>query len=414
MNNTVEIPIGITGINIDSVEENEFGDILIRVTSTIEGAVCPECGKLITKSYGHGREIWLRHLPALGRRTFIIIRPKRYQCPYCEGEPTVTQRVPWYKQRSPHTDIYEKHILRALINSTVIDVTAKEDIGYDAVTGIIDRHIGKHINWNEIRYIGTIGIDEISLKKGHGDFVTIVTSLSDEGTQILAVLKGREKKTVKKFFKSIPERLKRTVSSVCSDMYDGYINAAKEVFGKNVIITVDRFHVAKLYRKCLDDLRKQEMKRLKKELPEDEYKKMKGAMHTLRKKDADLTAEEREVLRILFGYSEIIKTAYDLCDDLTYIFDSRLSKDRALMEIEIWKEMIEIYDLKCFKNFIKTFDKYAEEITNYFIGRQTSGFVEGLNNRIKVIKRRCYGIFNINNLFQRIYIDMAGYSLFNA
>ena len=414
MNNTVEIPLGITGINTDSVEENEFGDILIRVSGTVEGAVCPECGKLTTKSYGHGREIWLRHLPAFGRRTFVIIRPKRYQCPYCRGNPTVTQSLPWYKPRSPHTDIYEKHILRALINSTVTDVAEKEDMGYDAVTGIIDRHIGKHVNWNEISFIGTIGIDEISLKKGHGDFVTVVTSLSEEGVKILAVLSGREKKTVRKFFKSIPKRLKKTVISVCCDMYDGYINAAKEVFGKNVIITVDRFHVAKLYRKCLDDVRKQEMKRLKKELPEEEYKKLKGAMHALRKNEAGLTPDEREVLRTLFGHSEILKEVYGFCDDLTYIFNSRLSKEKALQEIESWKEMTEIYDLKCFEKFIKTLDKYDEEITNYFIGRQTSGFVEGLNNRIKVIKRRCYGIFNINSLFQRIYIDLAGYSLFAA
>ena len=76
--------------------------------------------------------------------------------------------------------------------------------------------------------------------------------------------------------------------------------------------------------------------------------------------------------------------------------------------------MTEIYEQKCFEKFISTFDKYTDEITDYFIGRQTSGSVEGLNNKIKVIKRRCYGIFNINSLFQRIYIDMAGYSLFAA
>ena len=48
MNNTVKILLEINGINIDSVEENEFGDILIRVTGTVEGSVCPECGKLVT------------------------------------------------------------------------------------------------------------------------------------------------------------------------------------------------------------------------------------------------------------------------------------------------------------------------------------------------------------------------------
>ena len=51
-----------------------------------------------------------------------------------------------------------------------------------------------------------------------------------------------------------------------------------------------------------------------------------------------------------------------------------------------------------------------DEITNYFLDRQTSGFVEGLNNKIKVIKRRCYGILNVKHLFQRIYLDLSGYA----
>ncbi len=77
---------------------------------------------------------------------------------------------------------------------------------------------------------------------------------------------------------STPKRLKKTILAVCSDLYEGYINAAKEVFGANVIIVVDRFHSAKLYRNGLDELRKKERKRLKKELSKEEYKKLKGAM----------------------------------------------------------------------------------------------------------------------------------------
>ena len=57
-------------------------------------------------------------------------------------------------------------------------------------------------------------------------------------------------------------------------------------------------------------------------------------------------------------------------------------------------------------------DAHWNEITNYFLDRHNSGFVEGLNNKIKVIKRRCYGIFDTGRLFQRILIDLEGYRLF--
>ena len=63
-------------------------------------------------------------------------------------------------------------------------------------------------------------------------------------------------------------------------------------------------------------------------------------------------------------------------------------------------------------SFIKMLLNWLEEISNYFIHRDTSGFVEGFNNKIKVLKRRCYGIFNIHHLFYRIYLDLEGYRIF--
>jgi len=68
--------------------------------------------------------------------------------------------------------------------------------------------------------------------------------------------------------------------------------------------------------------------------------------------------------------------------------------------------------LTCFNRFLGTLDKWMDGITNYFISRQTIGFVEGFNNKIKVIKRRCYEILNVKHLFQRIHLDLKGYSLF--
>ena len=81
-----------------------------------------------------------------------------------------------------------------------------------------------------------LGIDEVSLKKGHQDFVAIVTGRSDDKIQVLGVLKDRSKQTVKQFLSSIPKRLRISVRYVCTDRYDGFINAAKEVFGKRVAL----------------------------------------------------------------------------------------------------------------------------------------------------------------------------------
>jgi transposase len=86
-------------------------------------------------------------------------------------------------------------------------------------------------------------------------------------------------------------------------MYDGFINAAVEVFGSGVRIVADRFHVAKMYRKAVDNLRKSEMKKLKEELPEAEYKELKGAMWVIRKQPDELSEAERVTVKKLFDYS---------------------------------------------------------------------------------------------------------------
>jgi len=95
------------------------------------------------------------------------------------------------------------------------------------------------------------------LQKGHRKYVTLITG--GEGRRITGVLQGREKATVKAFLSGIPERLKQTLKAVCCDMYDGYINAVKEVSGGKVMAEADRFRVAKLYRKVSDSLRNKYM-----------------------------------------------------------------------------------------------------------------------------------------------------------
>src|SRR5216683_3094553 len=412
MRKTFEIPLDIPEVTIEQVETDSHGDFVITVKSTVEGTRCHQCGKKITKVYGYDREITLRHLSILGRKTYIRLRPVRYQCPSCDGKPTTTQQLSWYTQKSVSTKSYEEHILLSLVNSTVQDVCRKEDMGYEAIMGIIERHIQGEVDWDQFSRLDVLGLDEISLKKGLRNFVTIVTGRLDDETVVLGVLSDRQKTTVKRFLAGIPRKLRKTIKAVCSDMYDGFIYAAKEVFGKRVKIVIDRFHVAQLYRKGLDTLRKQELQRLKTELSAEDYKHLQGVMWALRKKEEERTDEEKDILERLFVYSPQLKIAYNLCNALTDIFDKNMRKRRAKFTLKNWMKLVQDSTLHCFDTFLKTLEKWIDEIANYFLDRQTSGFVEGLNNKIKVIKRRCYGILNVTHLFQRIHLDLSGYALF--
>ena len=412
MSNKIEIPLDLPDVKLEKAEFNRAGEFIITVSSTRKGTHCHRCGRAIDKPYGHDREITLRHLSILGHKTTIRLRPKRYQCLDCSGKPTTTQTLSWYEPRSPNTKAYEAHVLLSLVNSTVQDVSRKEALGYEAVMGIIGRQVGRQVDWAMFERLEIVGVDEIALRKGHSDFVTLVTARVAGQSRILAVLDGREKATVKAFFERIPARLVATIGAVCCDLYDGFINAAKEVFGPRVKVVADRFHVAKLYRQGLDAFRKQELKRLKQCLSAAAYQELKGVMWLLRKDIEHFSDEERQLLQRLAEQAPQLVVAYLCSVALTRIFDTPYDVAEAQQMLRAWQQVVQAQELSCFDNFFGTLERHEAEITNYFLDRQTSGFVEGLNNKIKVIKRRCYGILNREHLFQRIELDLTGYEAF--
>ena len=408
----VTVPLDIPDVRVLQTEINKVGELIITVESTKEGAICRQCGREIRKRHGYDEWTIIRHLPVFGRPSYLRYRPRRYQCLECKGQPTTTQRLDWRESNSPHSLVYDDHLLLQLVNSTVEDVSIKEEVAYDCVLGVLERRIRASVDWGQYTTLGVVGLDEIALKKGHRNFVVIVTArLADGRIGILAVLPDRQKDTVIEFLRSIPARLQQTIHTVCCDMYEGFAEAVREELHQ-VRLVIDRFHVARAYRDGLDDLRKQELKRLKEELPATHYKQLKGNLWAVRKKPADLTAEERRILRLLFRYSPKLKQAYELQQQLTTIFDQHISPAAAKTRIRAWIKRVARSGLRCFDNFLNTLSHWWQEIINYFVRRESSGFVEGLNNKLKVLKRRCYGLFNLKHLFQRIFLDLEGYRLF--
>jgi len=414
----ISIPLDLPDVRVLNIQINEQGEFIITVESTMEGCRCKHCKRKIEAFHQGDEWITIRHLSILGEASYIRMRPKRYNCSQCahrkgKKKVTTTQQLRWHQAKSPYSQPYEEQVLLELVNSTIKDVSIKLGLGYDGVEGIVERNISPKVDWEEFDRLDVLGIDEIALKKGHRDYVVPITARLDDGSlKILTVLPDRKKKTVKKFLRSIPKRLRETIHTVCLDMWKHYIAAVEDVFGDEVDITIDRFHVAKKYREAADKLRKQELRQFKKELSAEAYKTLKGHMWTYRKKKADLSPDEADLLERLFALSPDLEKAYNLREDLTTIFEQPLSKQEATEKIKAWCKQVKESGLTCFNAFLITLDNHFDYITNYFVKRLNSGFVEGFNNKIKVIKRRCYGIFNVAHLFQRIFLDLEGYNLF--
>jgi transposase len=410
---TIALPLDLPDVRVLRTNVTTDRELIIEVESTLTTTTCRRCGQTISAFYGYDRPIRLRHLPSFGYVVYIEIRPKRFRCPFCDDHPTTTQRMSWYDPKALHTTAYERYLLLQLINSTIVDVCHKEDVTPDAIQGIVDRWIETEIDWSTVPAFSIIGLDEIALKKGHRDFIAIVTARLPNGAlHLLAVLPDRTKETVRTWLQSIPAPTRLQIRTVCTAMWEAYVAAVQEIL-PGAALVIDRFHVAQHYRDGADSLRKQELKRLREHLPKDEAKVLKKTLWPFRKRAADLETDEQARLDAFFAHSPQLKAAYTFREQLTTIFDTARSKAAGLRQIRAWRRKVEASELSCFDPFLKLLDTWLDLIANYFRQRQSSGFVEGFNNKLKVLKRRCFGIYNLNHLFQRITLDLHGYRRFS-
>ncbi len=192
---TIQIPLDIPNVEVLRTEIYPDGKLLIWVESQVETVRCGLCGRELRATFGHGQEIRLRHLPVLGMEAYICIRPRRGRCLECETEPTTTQVLEWYDQRSPHTKAYDRYLLKQLVNSTIEDVSLSENVGYDAIVGALNRQIDTKVNWEQVDDLSTVGIDEVAMSKGRKNYAAIITARQKDGkVRILAVLPDRKKR----------------------------------------------------------------------------------------------------------------------------------------------------------------------------------------------------------------------------
>ena len=196
-------------------------------------------------------------------------------------------------------------------------------------------------------------------------------------------------------------------------MWEGYVTAVDEFITQHDDVTaqlvVDRFHVAQHYRDGFDSLRKKELQRLKQSLPQETYEAdCKGSLWLLRHNHDDLSDKERQQLRAFLVHSPACHQAYTLREELTAIFTAQLTPEQAEHRLTCWQEKVKKGAVTCFNKFLTTLKNHWQAIINYFIRRATSGFVEGINNKIQTLKRRCYGIRRVDSLFRRIWLDLQG------
>jgi transposase len=228
-----------------------------------------------------------------------------------------------------------------------------------------------------------LSIDEISKRKGHKDFVTVVCDI--ERGDLVEVIDSHKQDQIIEVLEQQPLEVRKRVKEVSVDMWGGFPKVIEKVF-PNAVVVIDRFHVMKVVNSNLNTIRKQS------------GIKVKNNKFILLKNGIDLNDEENEKLELILKQSERLRSAYELKESFRAIYESKLTVEEGKTKIELWIDKAK----KIYCNAITTITNHIEGICNYFLNRTTSGVMEGINNKSKLIKRRAYGFVNFDNFRMRL------------
>jgi len=231
-----------------------------------------------------------------------------------------------------------------------------------------------------------LSIDEIAYKKRH-KYLTLVLDL--ERTRVVWVGKGRGKTTLQAFFDEIGEEVAHAIVSIAIDMWDPYI-AAIQARAPQAAIVFDKFHVIRNYSKVVDRVRLDELSNAEKE----EKPVIRGTKYLLLKNQENLSPTQRNRLDELLSLNQNLSIVYLLKDDLKRLWDCTEREEAALLLAD-WTQAAEESGIEPLANFAMTLHRYAYGLLNHCDHPISNARLEGLNNKIKVIKRRCYGFHDL-------------------
>ena len=377
------------------------GEDRIEVFVEIENisAVCPRCSVRSNRKHSE-KAIPVRDLPCFGREVYLLLPRRRFKCRHC-GKP-FTEHLSFVEFGNCFTNRYEEYIYDQCYERSFAAVAEQERISDTVIRQVYDSYASMRLRpRGRPQAIRVLGIDEISTRKGHRHFVCVITDIDHK--RVVEVLENRLKDTVSAYLSSLPESVKKSIRYVSIDMWEGYYQAAMEALPKKVKVVIDRFHVMKQLNEALTKCRREIQRNLE---SKEERGELKGLRWVLVTNESNLDDEQKEKLKELYKKCPELKTCHKLKEDFRAIFEEETSRTRAKEKLAAWKRRARRTGLKSLEGFLTTLDNWEEWILNYFSsGKVTNGVVEGLNNKIKLIKRRGYGYRNNGNFRQRILVE---------
>ena len=350
--------------------------------------ICPSCHASTSRVHDYYTRSF-NHIMVGKRTTKIYYKQRRYVCLHCGKR---------FAEKNSFIEKYYRHS-NEVVNSVFDDLTSIKNlsqIGQD--NNMSSQNVSRLMNkfmpifHNTTSLPDAIGIDEFRGNSGGNKFQVVITNLKTH--KVIDVISARSEDALYNFFRKISNT--KDVKLVAMDLSLFFKKIITDVF-PNAKIIADTFHFTRLMHWALDNVRKD----VQKGLPKDMRIYFKRSRSVLHKRINDLNLDEYNQLTNMLDYNENLRWAYSIVQNLFEIIDEK-NPDKKVTLFKEFMNYANNCDLPEFNKHIKTYFKWYKYIINSFYTSYSNGITEGLNTKIKTLKRVSFGFRNFQNFRLRI------------
>jgi transposase len=347
--------------------------------------VCGCCGQ-VSPTYYDQRPRRVRDLSCGDRRVYLDFSIRRVRCPWCRA--VKTERLDWLANNPFYTKRFAFFVGRRCRDCAIKAVAEDLFLDWHTVKELDKQYMAEQLRRASQPNPRAIGIDEISVGRGHS--YRIVVSDLIRGRAIWFGGQDRSEASMDQFFAWLGPEKSSKIRLAVMDMWKAFRNSTlKAGHAPQALIIYDKFHVLRHLQDALDQVRKSEYSRLTG--PGRRF--IKGQKYALLSRWHNLTCSRKKALKLLFNANKRLHTAYLLKESFEQLW-SYEQPGWARRFFDNWRASLKWQRLKPYEKFAAMIEKHWDGIVAYCHtdNKVSLGFVEGLNNKIRVLQRRAYGL----------------------
>lgn len=364
--------------------------IVFEVCYKPQKPLCPCCHHDQSSLKG-GKTRRLRMAPLGNKAAFLAVEVHRLKCLNCEYQ--WWPPLPFANSKKRVTLSFEAYVINLMRFCTVEHVAKFLGVAWGTIKNIHKVHLQKEYKCSDLESLRYIGVDEFSIRKGH-EYMTIFINL--ETGVIIHAVEGRSIESVTPFILQLKARAIH-LKAIAMDMNAAYASATKKYL-EDVDVVFDRFHVVALLNTAIDEIRRDQQAKCN----AVGLKVIKGMRFLLLSNYEQLNPQKQKSLECLLEANKPIATAHAMKEQIR-LFWSKESVKEGTRFLACWiMDAIES-GINELQKSGRTLLRHWEGLTNYFKHPISNGKTEGINNKIKTMKRQAYGFRDMEYFKLRLY-----------